>query len=304
MKRFQGVYPIVITPFHEDGSVDFDSQRRVVRFLIENGAHGLGLFANASEGYTLTGDERAKLFDIINREVDHRIPIIVSTGHTGTDIAVSLSREAQAAGADGLMVLPPYYFRPDAKGVAQYYQAISEAVNIPIMIQDAPLMTQVAMGSSLLASLARDIEHVEYVKIEAPPTAPKVTEVVSVAGDSLGIFGGLNGNFFIEELGRGAIGIMPGSDMVAMFVRVWDLYQQGRIQDARDEFSYSLPMIRYELQPGLGVSVMKHNLQTSGIIDSSRVRHPTRFLDQSGLNEVEELRLGLDRSRQFSKAAR
>ena len=293
MKVFEGVFPIVITPFLEDGSVDFESQRRVVRYLIDRGAHGLGLFANASEGYTLSAQEHEELTKVILKEVHGRVPVIVSTGHTGTDVAVLLSRKAQDAGADGVMVLPPHYMKPDAEGVFDYYKAISDAVRIPIMVQDAPLMTQVAMSPALLARMGREIEHVRYVKVEAPPTPPKVSQVFAQAQGTLGIFGGLNGHFFIEELNRGAIGTMPASDMVEGLIRVFEFYKQGRKADAKMEFHRFLPLIRYELQPGLGVSVMKHNLKALGVIKSARVRHPTKSLDAEGLREIEELRADL-----------
>jgi 2-keto-3-deoxy-L-arabinonate dehydratase len=294
MKKFEGVFPIVITTFHDDGSLDLESQRRLVRFLLDAGAHGLGLFGTASEGYTLSDTERTKLTKIITDEVEGRVPIIVSTGHTGTGVAVDLSLEAERAGADAVMVLPPYFLRPDAHGLFHYYQAISDAISIPIMVQDAPLMTQVTLSPTILARMGLELEGVQMVKVESPPTAPKISEVSTLAGDSLTLFGGLNGQFFLEELGRGARGTMPGSDMTDMFVRVWDLYQLGKVAEARAEFNRYLPLIRYELQPGLGVSVMKHNLHTGGIIASSRVRHPTGSIDKTGLREIEELQCGLD----------
>lgn len=292
--RFRGVFPIVNTPFRDDGAVDFDSQRRLVRFLLDAGVHGLGLFGNASEGYALSAQERAELTRVILEEVEGRVPVIVSTGHTGTDIAVALSVEAEAAGADALMVLPPHYMKPDTEGIFAYYRAISEAVRIPIMIQDAPLMTQISMPPALLARMAQELENVVLAKVEAPPTAMKVTSVRAAAGDSLILFGGLNGQFFPEELDRGAVGTMPGSDLVDIFLKIWNHHQAGERKEGYREFTRALPLIRYELQPGLGVSVMKNNLHDAGIIASARVRHPTRSLDPAGLREVQFLREGLD----------
>jgi 4-hydroxy-tetrahydrodipicolinate synthase len=298
MKKFQGVFPIVLTPFHEDGSIDVDSQKRLVRYLIDSGAHGLGLFGNASEGYALSGEERRELTRLIMEEVRGRVPVIASTGHTGTDVAVAISREAEAAGADAVMVLPPYFLKPDGDGLFHYYRAISDAVDIPMMVQDAPLVTQVALAPALLVRMAAQIEHVRYVKVEAPPTAPKITEIVKVAGaDDLTLFGGLNGHFFLEELGRGSSGTMPGSDLIPEFVNIWNLYEEGKHDAARSEFNRCLSLIRYELQPGLGVSVMKHNLQRAGIIESARVRHPTRTLDEAGVDEVKAILETMEQTR-------
>ncbi|WP_187775583.1 dihydrodipicolinate synthase family protein [Luteimonas suaedae] len=296
--RFEGVFPIVNTTFREDGSIDLDSQRRLVRFLLDAGAHGLGLFGNASEGYTLAADERVQLLRAIVREVDGRVPVIVSSGHTGTDLAVALSREAEAGGADGLMIMPPHLMKPDAEGVFHYFRAISDAVRIPIMVQDAPLMSGVAIGAPLIARMARELERVRYVKVEAPPTAPKISAILDgydLKGDEAPpvLFGGLNGQFLLEELDRGAVGTMPGSDLTAAFVAMWDLWRAGDRAGARREFARYLPLIRYELQPGLGVAVMKHNLVAAGVIASARVRHPTRELDAAGLREIGELRADL-----------
>lgn len=294
MTSFAGIFPIVLTPFHDDGRLDLESQRRLVRFMIDSGAHGLGLFGNASEGYTLTEDERRHLLRVIVEETAGAVPLVVSSGHTGTHAAVALSREAEAAGAAALMVLPPYYLKPDAAGVFHYFAAISGAVRIPIMVQDAPLMTQVPMGADLLARMARELDQVRLVKVEAPPTAQKVSRLRELAGDGLTLLGGLNGHFLLEELGRGAVGTMPGGDMTDVFRQIWDAYQRGDHAEARARFDRALPLIRYELQPGLGVGVMKRNLFDAGVIGSSAVRHPTRTLDDTDVAEVRELRGALD----------
>src|SRR5262249_42786693 len=144
------------------------------------------------------------------------------------------------------------------EGLMYYFSAISKAVSIPIMVQDAPLMTQVAMPASMLCRMGREIENVRYAKVEAPPTAPKITAVAKEGG--ILAFGGLNGNFLIEEFHRGAVGTMPGSDMIADFVRIWNALEAGNCEAAWRIFTRILPLIRFELQPGLGVSAMKHNL--------------------------------------------
>lgn len=288
-----GIFPIVNTTFDEHGELDIKSQLALVNFLIECGAHGIALFGNASEGYALSDAEKAELLPVILKEVRRRVPVFVSTGHTGTHPAVALSKAAEAAGADGLMILPPYLLKPTAQDLIDYYTAISAAVSIPIMVQDAPLLTGVNISAGQMREMARAGKQVRYVKVEAPPTTLKVTEVRQAAGDSLIIFGGLNGHFLIEELQRGARGTMPGGDMTDMFVRVWNLYEAGQVKEARLEFNQYLPLIRFELQPGLGVSAMKHNLQAGGIIKSASVRPPTRALDQIASEELQELRKNL-----------
>lgn len=295
IRKLEGVYPILLTAFQDDGSLDFESQRRLIHRLLEDGAHGLGLFGNASEGYALSSDERRELLALVVREVNGRVPLVASSGHTGTHVAVELSREAEDLGADALMVLPPYYLKTDGEGLVHYYGEVASAVKIPVMVQDAPALTGVAMPGSLLARMAREVPGVKYVKVESAPTAPKFTAVSREAGDKLVLFGGLNGNFYLEELARGSRGVMPGSDMIDLFVRVWDCWHAGDREEAWDLFTQMLPLIRFELQPGLGVSAMKHNLVAGGVLKSSRVRHPTANLDREAIAEVEFLRRRVER---------
>jgi len=289
-KSLAGVFPIANTPFHPDGSVDFESQDRLIDYLIEQGAHGLGLFGNASEGYALSGPERIELMRRITRRVNGRVPLVASSGHTGTDAAVELSKEMEDLGADCLMVLPPYFLKTDGDGLMYYFSAISHAVKIPIMVQDAPLMTQVAMPPPLLARMAREIEHVQYLKLEAPPTPPKFSAVARLAQGSLTLFGGLNCQFFIEEWQRGARGQMPGSDRTRDLVDIWNHLESANLDAAWARFTRVLPLLRFELQPGLGVSAQKHNLVAEGVIASAHVRHPTAALDAESLAELAHLR--------------
>ena len=285
-----GVIPILATPFLEDGSLDLDSQMRLADDLLEQGAHGLGVFGNAGEGYALLASEKRELLAALARHVDARAPLVAGVGATGTLLAVEDCRIFQDLGASALMVLPPYYLKPDADGVVAFYQAISDAVKIPIMVQDAPLLSGVAMPAALLARLARDVERVVYAKVEAPPTAPKITATANAAGGGLTLFGGLNGQFMIEEIQRGARGVMPAADMTDLFVAIWDALEAGDSDRAWEVFTRALPLIRYELQPGLGVSAAKHNLVCRGVIKTATVREPTKSLDAAGLEELAQLR--------------
>jgi 4-hydroxy-tetrahydrodipicolinate synthase len=287
--HYEGVFPILLTTFDEQYEIDEQSQLALVNYLIDCGAHGIAIFGNASEGYTLSEAERLRLMSLVIKEARGRVPVFVSTGHTGTHVAVQLSKAAQEAGADGLMILPPYYLKPSVEDLFGYYRAISDAVSIPIMIQDAPLLTGVTISAAQMARMARECANVRYTKVEAPPTTMKVSEVKQATNGGLVIFGGLNGHFFIEELQRGARGTMPGSDMVPMFVKVWRDYEAGQGREARAEFNRWLPLIRFELQPGLGVSAMKHNLRAQGVIRHTTVRPPTRALDPAGIEELQQI---------------
>jgi 2-keto-3-deoxy-L-arabinonate dehydratase len=287
-KSMGGVFPILATTFTDDGALDLESQACLARHLLAQGAHGLALFGNASEGYALSDAEKSIVLKLVRETVGADVPLIASTGSAGTYQAVEASREAEALGADGLMVLPPFVMKTDADGLMFYYEAIGKAVQIPIMIQDAPLITGVTMPATLLSRMGREIENVRYAKVEAPPTAPKIGAVAEAG--SITAFGGLNGNFYIEEYQRGSRGVMPGSDMIDSFRAIWNALEAGEQDTAWSVFTRVLPLIRFELQPGLGVSAMKHNLKSAGVIASSFVRHPTGSIDAAGLAELDFLR--------------
>jgi 2-keto-3-deoxy-L-arabinonate dehydratase len=289
MVHLEGVIPIANTAFLENGDLDLCSQEKLFRFLLESEVQGIALFGTASEGYTLGAEERAKILALARRVVGGKIPIVVSTGHTGTRLAIEQSVDAQENGADALMIVPPYYLKPDASGIRIYYESIAQAVSIPIMIQDAPAMTAVNMPSSLLADLCSRNEMIRFVKIEAPPTSPKISTFVEQVGDKGYAFGGLNGQFLMEELGRGSIGTMPGSDLADRFSAIWRLYVDGKKIEARRLFTVCLPLLRYELQPALGVSTMKHNLVRRGIFQTATVRHPTLSIDRHSAAEIDTL---------------
>jgi dihydrodipicolinate synthase/N-acetylneuraminate lyase len=286
----QGVIPILATPFEEDGSVDHDSLLRLVDHLLEQGAHGLAVFGNAGEGYTLLSEERRDILRAVASHVKGRVPLCVGVGETGTRAAVEACRRAEAAGASALMVLPPYYLKPDGDGVRHFYESIDQAVTAPIMVQDAPLLTGVPLPPALLAQLEREIEGVRYAKVEAPPTAPKISRVVEASEGRLTLLGGLNGQFMIEEILRGSRGVMPASDMTSIYVEIWEQLEKGDPQAAWRDFTRALPLIRFELQPGLGLSAVKHNRVARGVSKPAQVRHTTRSLDRQGLTELAQLR--------------
>ena len=170
----RGVFPIVITTFQEDGSLDLDSQAKLVRHLLEQGAHGLGLFGNASEGYALTETERMQLLRLVRDAAGSNIPLVVSSGHSGTQAAVELGRTAEESGADALMVLPPSFMKTDADGLMYYFDSISKAVSIPIMAQDAPPRSyRHDAGRLYRAAWDARLRMWCTPKWEAAPTAPE-----------------------------------------------------------------------------------------------------------------------------------
>jgi dihydrodipicolinate synthase/N-acetylneuraminate lyase len=290
----EGVYPILATPFTEAGEVDEQSLRELVRFQLQAKVNGIALFGNASEMYTLLEREREMIADIVNDEVKGQVPLVFGSGHTGLEGAVMLSKWAQRAGADALMVLPPYMVKPDGKRMYEYFAAIAKAVELPIMLQDAPIASGVSIPVAAMVKLAKDFENISYVKVEAPPTTVKITEVIEQSEGRLTVFGGLNGMYYYEELCRGAVGTMPACEFPDVCVQIYQLFVSGEKDAARELFYQYLPFIRIGTIAGFAMSVHKEVLKAGGVIQSAYVRNPNAPIDDILRKEVFETLKGLD----------
>lgn len=271
-ETMRGVVPILITPFDDEARIDEESLRRLVEFNVRAGVHGLGV-ALGSEVYKLSEAERVQMTRIVVDQVRHRVPVVVNTGAAGTDLAVLYSRTAEEHGADALMVMPPGFAPPTPAEVREYFKAISDAVDIPIFIQDTA-STPVPAG--LARQLALESEHVRYIKVESLPPAAKVADAVAQAGDVLTVFGGAGGGYFIEEMRRGSVGTMPFCSQPEAFVEVWNRFQAGDEPGARAVFDRTIaPINRISAQvTGAYYHVNKELLRQRGIIRTARVRHP------------------------------
>ncbi|WP_181592954.1 dihydrodipicolinate synthase family protein [Paenibacillus sp. YN15] len=292
--QFEGIYPILATPFNTRGEVDEASLRELVRFQLSAGVDGIALFGMASEMYTLLEEERQRIAEIVSDEVKGRVPLIFGSGHTGAEAAVQLSKQAQKQGAAALMVLPPYMAKADGTRLYDYFAAIAKAVDIEIMIQDAPNASGVSIPASLLARLSKDFGNITMVKVEAPPTTVKITEVLEQTEGRLAVFGGMNAMYFYEELVRGAVGTMPACEFPEVCVQIYKAFQSGDRDSARRIFYRYLPFIRIGTLPGYAMAVHKEILQQGGVIASSHVRNPNAPLDSRTRDEVWETLKDLD----------
>ncbi len=276
-RTMRGIFPILCTPFFEDGQIDEASLRRVVDFNIQAGVHGLGI-ALASEVFKLTEAERERVTRIVVEQAGGRVPVVVNTGAAGTDLAVHYSRAAHANGADALMVMPPNFMGASNEEIVDYFKAISDAVPLPIFIQDTQM---VPVSTGLARQLADTCEWVQYIKVESQPVTAKVAAMHDEMGDRLVIFGGAGGGYFIEEMRRGSVGTMPFCTQPEAFVEIWNRCQAGDEAGAREVFNrYLLPVARLSGQgAGLYFGIHKEILRQRGVFTTSKVRSPSSALD-------------------------
>lgn len=293
---YAGVFPIAPTPFLDNGDIDFESQKRSIDFMIEAGVNGICILANYSEQFAITDAEREQLTTLILDHVAGRVPIIVTTTHFGTQIAAERSRRAQAAGASMVMLMPPYHgatIKADDAGVRGYFEAVADAIDIPIMIQDAPV-SGVALSAAFLAQLAREIPQVQYIKAEMPQAAAKLRALIELAGDALpGPFDGEESITLIPDLDAGATGTMPSAMIPEALRLVCDRYRMGQRDAAVAVYERWLPLINFENRQ-CGLRATKALMKEGGIITSDFVRHPQPLLHPATRAGLVELAKRLD----------
>ena len=284
----EGVIPIVATPFDDRGRVDVDGLHRVVDFLIGAGVQGIAALGVAGEVYALTDGERRTVARSVVAHAAGRVPVVVGASHNSGEAAAALALEAADAGADVLMVMPPHFIKPAPDAIEAYYAMIAGAAKIPIMIQDNPGWTGVTLSVELMVRLAQ-IPEVRYAKVETPAPAAKISALGRAAGGRLVLLGGLGGNWFVEELARGARGTMPAAIMPQVYVAVWNLWRAGAHGEARSLFHRYHGLIRLTNQPGFGSAMVKHVLWQAGVIATPRVRNPLPRLDAQDREDLERV---------------
>ena len=283
----RGVVPILVTPFHPDGSIDEESLASLIDYNIAAGVHGLGV-ALGSEVFKFNEAERAQITRLTIKAVNGRVPVIINSGANGTDLAVFYSKAAEAAGADALMIIPPGFWPASPEEIFDYYQAIDRAVGIPIILQDVP---QGPVSPGLALRLADACPNVKYIKVETLPVTAKVQAMSAAVDGRLTIFGGAGGSYFIEEMRRGADGTMPFCSQPDDFVAVWDAFQRGGEAAARQRFDATIMAINRLGNQGGDVfyHIHKQLLVRRGIIRGSLVRSPTTPPDAITQREIDEL---------------
>jgi dihydrodipicolinate synthase/N-acetylneuraminate lyase len=290
-RTMKGVYPILSMPFDDKGRIDVEDLQREVEFCIGAGAHGLGI-AMASEIFKLSEAERDLATRTVVEQAQGRAKIVVNTGAQGTDLAVQYSQRAEELGADALMVIPPTAMPTTSGQVREYYRCISDAINVPIFIQD---ISTAPVPPAMCVQIARESEKACYAKVETPPTPPRVTEAKQLGGDDLIIFGGAGGIFYIEELRRGSVGTMPGATIPEVFRKVWDLYSDGKDEEAMRYFNRYIPLLK-QLGQGLGIAyhLTKEVMRLRGIFKTAYVRHPAAPPDEVAYRETRRLMEALE----------
>jgi 2-keto-3-deoxy-L-arabinonate dehydratase len=290
-RPYRGVFPVAPTIFDEHGELDLDGQRRCIDFMIDAGSHGICILANFSEQFVLTDAERDQVMLAVLDHVAGRVPVIVTTTHFGSRICAERSRRAQDSGAAMVMVMPPYHgatFRVAEPGIYQFFKTVSDAVSIPIMIQDAPV-AGTPLSVALLARMAKEIENIRYFKVEVPMAAAKLRDLIAAGGSAIeGPWDGEEAITLMADLDAGATGAMTGGGYPDGIRQIVDPYLAGRRDEAIAAYGRWLPLINYENRQ-CGLQACKALMKEGGVIGSEAVRHPLQKLHpttRAGLIEI------------------
>lgn len=277
-----GVLPIAPTPFHDDGSLDPEGMRRVLDCMVDQGVDAICILANYSEQFLLSDAERAELMRLSLEHVAGRVPVIVTTSHFSTAIAVERARAAEAMGAAMIMMMPPYHgvgLVPAEQGIFEHFAAVSGAISIPIMVQDAPL-SGCTLSVPLLARMARELENVSYVKLEMPFAADKMAALLEAAGPHiLGPFDGEEAVTLLADLDAGATGSMTSALLPEQVRPIVMHYLAGDHDAALAQWKRVIPLINHENRQ-CGLRAAKTVMKEGGVIGSDHVRHPLRPLSE------------------------
>ncbi len=290
MVDIKGICPIIATPFTSAGEVDYDSMRALMRWLIQKGSHALTLFGIAGEYYKLNDEERRQMVALVVEECRAGgVPSIVSVTQHSSELAVKEARHAQDAGADCLMLLPPFFLKPGGADVYNHILRVAQAVTLPIMVQYAPEQTGVAIDPGVLHRLWQESPNLAYYKIESRPPGAYISKLLSLTGNQVGVFAGNAGFQMLENFDRGAIGCMPGASMADVYVDIYERYCRGDRAGAFAVHNALLPMLNHIRQNVEQIIYYeKRILWKRGVIAGDYCRHPT-FTSDSHYEDLFEL---------------
>ena len=230
--RLKGMGVALITPFKEDGSVDYDALLRLVDYQLENGTDFLCVLGTTAETPTLTKEEKEKVKRTIIDRVDGRLPILLGVGSNSTQAVVDSVKNDDMTGVDALLVVVPYYNKPSQEGIYQHYKAVAEATELPIVLYNVPGRTGVNMTAETTLRLANDFENIVAIK-EASGNIVQMDEIIKNKPEGFDVISGDDGITF-PLITLGAVGVISvlGNAFPREFSRMTQLALEGDYANA------------------------------------------------------------------------
>ncbi len=271
MKYFRGIYTALVTPF-KDGEIDKKSLVRLVRYQMDRDIDGLVVNGTTAESPTLLPDEVASIFEIVKAEVSGQVPLIFGSGTHSTESTIRLSRLGEKWGADGLLVVTPYYNKPPQRGLIQHFLKVAQAVSCPILLYNIPGRSVVSIDIETLVVLSQ-AKNIVGVK-DATGDLDYAKQVIKKTPPSFTVTSGDDNTLIPHVLAGGDGAISVASNLVPDRVKHWfDLADKNDKQGAEKSFMTDRKLIEY-----LGVETnpipIKAALYEMGVIASDEMRLP------------------------------
>ncbi|SCB33482.1 dihydrodipicolinate synthase family protein [Rhizobium multihospitium] len=241
-KKFRGVYTVMITPLDEHGAVDLKELAAFTDWQVRQGIHGLIPLGSTGEFLSLSEDERDGVARTVIETVAGRVPVLIGTGAEDTRECVRLSRKAETMGADGVMIIPPFYSTPTDDELVHHYRTVASSISIPIMVYNNPATANVDLKPELVERIA-EIDGCDYIK-ESTLEVTRVRDIIRLAGDNMTVFGGILG---FESFVMGAQGWVAVASNIAPgpMARIFELVaDEKKIDEARALYLHWLPIIQ------------------------------------------------------------
>ena len=243
MALFKGAGVALITPFHEDGSVNYEKLTEILEEQIAEGTDAIVAVGTTGEAATLTEDEHIEVVAHTVKVVNHRIPVIAGTGSNCTATAIDLSKRAEQAGADGLLLVTPYYNKATQKGLYTHYKAIADAVSIPCILYNVPGRTGMKIEPKTMAELYHNVKNIVGVK-EATGDVGSTAELMRLVDDDFLLYSGEDG-IIVPLLSIGGSGVISVLSNVAPkeTAEICRKWFAGDVKGAWEEQKRALPLI-------------------------------------------------------------
>jgi 4-hydroxy-tetrahydrodipicolinate synthase len=286
--KFEGVIPILATPFRDDESLDPESWHRLLEFMVGLGVDGVTILGVLGESNRLSDHEREALIAQAVSVVDGRVPIVVGASYSGTRAAAYLSRMAQDLGADAVMITPAREPVPNDDRLVEMYQQVADGLTIPIVLQDHPASSEVHMPVAIMLRLLRTIPSIQCVKEEAVPTAAKVGQLrAGMTERRVPILTGLGALYAPFDLEAGSDGFNTGFAFPEVLMAMVAAARAGDWPGVHELYARFAALIVFEQQPG--VAIRKELLRRRGLLASSRVRHPGATIAPAAAQQLDTL---------------
>ncbi|MFN2130051.1 MAG: dihydrodipicolinate synthase family protein [Anaerolineae bacterium] len=284
-REWRGSFAIPMTPYDEHDRIDEDVLAAEIAFCVESGVGGLVTPVMVSEFRVLSEAERRTMVRVPVMVSAGRVPVIANCAAVNTPLAVELARYAEEMGADAVIAMPPYTLRPDFETIHAYYQAVSDAVTVPVWIQNAGVA---ALSPDQVVRLCTEIERVSWVKEEVHPSTHSIGALVSRSCPAIkGVMGGGGGRYMIAEYARGAKGVVHACQFCDIVQHVWDLLDAGKEEEARDLHEHVLPGL--VLEGLMGMAFAKEIMVRRGVFRNHRIRSKARPLDEDDMREIDRV---------------